>query len=59
MLHLVGYRDKTPEDGQQMRIAEARYLSEYGWDASFRGGCGDGNQADLDQEQVPDGAKRP
>jgi probable rRNA maturation factor len=28
MLHLVGYRDKTPEDGQQMRIAEARYLSE-------------------------------
>lgn len=39
MLHLVGFRDKTPAEAQQMRIAEARFLGEFGWDASFRGGC--------------------
>jgi probable rRNA maturation factor len=30
MLHLVGYRDKTPSDAQAMRAAEERYLRQFG-----------------------------
>jgi probable rRNA maturation factor len=30
MLHLVGYRDKTLADADQMRAAEAKYLREFG-----------------------------
>jgi len=41
MLHLVGYRDKTPEDAQQMRLAEAQFLSQFAWDSTFRAGCCD------------------
>jgi probable rRNA maturation factor len=40
MLHLVGYRDKTPEDAHEMRVAEAKFLGQFGWDATFRNPCG-------------------
>lgn len=30
MLHLVGYRDKTPEESASMREAERRFLKELG-----------------------------
>ena len=33
-LHLVGYRDKTPTDAEQMRRAEAKYLRQLGFDLS-------------------------
>lgn len=29
-LHLVGYCDKSPEEGRQMRTAEAHYLRQFG-----------------------------
>jgi probable rRNA maturation factor len=29
MLHLVGYRDKSADDAQEMRAAEARYLQQF------------------------------
>ena len=32
-LHLVGYRDKSTADAEQMRAAEKRYLSEFGYRA--------------------------
>ena len=32
MLHLVGYRDKTPADERAMRAAEVRHLREFGID---------------------------
>jgi probable rRNA maturation factor len=31
-LHLVGYRDKTPDEAQAMRAAEAKYLRRFGID---------------------------
>jgi probable rRNA maturation factor len=31
-LHLVGYRDKTPAEVQEMRAAEARHLQHFGID---------------------------
>jgi probable rRNA maturation factor len=31
-LHLVGYRDKSPADVDQMRSAEARYLRHFGFE---------------------------
>jgi Endoribonuclease YbeY len=31
-LHLIGYRDKTPEDERAMRAAEARHLRHFGID---------------------------
>src|SRR6185312_13719886 len=30
MLHLVGYRDKTPTEAHEMRLAEAQFLGEFG-----------------------------
>lgn len=30
MLHLVGYRDKSAAESQEMRAAEARYLRQFG-----------------------------
>jgi probable rRNA maturation factor len=30
MLHLVGYRDKSPAEAERMRAAEARYLRRFG-----------------------------
>ncbi len=59
MLHLVGYRDKTPAEAQQMRIAEARFLGQFGWDATFRSGCGDDGGGPADRSEVPDGATTP
>jgi probable rRNA maturation factor len=56
MLHLVGYCDKTPEDAQQMRIAEAKFLGQFGWDATFRNPCGDAASPPIDAGQLPDGA---
>jgi probable rRNA maturation factor len=32
MLHLVGYRDKSPEEAQVMRAAEAKHLRSFGID---------------------------
>lgn len=57
MLHLVGFRDKTPEDAQEMRLAEARFLSDFGWDATFRNPCGDERSSQpADTGPMPDGA---
>jgi probable rRNA maturation factor len=36
MLHLVGYRDKTPADLQKMRAAEAKYLQQFRFQLSPR-----------------------
>ena len=57
MLHLIGYCDKTPEDAQLMRIAEARFLGQFGWDTTFRNPCGDANSQSVDADSLPDGAK--
>lgn len=56
LLHLVGYRDKTPAEARQMRIAEARFLGQFGWDATFRSGCGDDAGAAAEPSELPDGA---
>lgn len=32
MLHLIGYRDETPADIQEMRLAEAKYLRQVGFE---------------------------
>ncbi|MCC7476138.1 MAG: rRNA maturation RNase YbeY [Pirellulales bacterium] len=58
VLHLVGYRDKTPEEAHQMRLAEAHFLELFGWDAAFQCGC---NQAaaDTDSEGPAQGAATP
>jgi probable rRNA maturation factor len=56
MLHLVGYRDKTAEDAHEMRMAEARFLGDFGWDATFRNPCGDSSSLPADTGQMPDGA---
>src|SRR6478736_5011830 len=39
MLHLVGYRDKAPAEAHEMRLAEAQFLGEFGWDSTFRNCC--------------------
>ena len=36
MLHLVGYDDKSPEDAEEMRAAEARFLEKFGVKMSRR-----------------------
>ena len=33
MLHLVGYRDKTDSDAQQMRAAERAILARFGFES--------------------------
>jgi probable rRNA maturation factor len=33
-LHLVGFRDKTPEEVEEMRAAEQRYLQQFGFSPS-------------------------
>jgi probable rRNA maturation factor len=57
VLHLVGYRDKSPSDAQEMRVAEARFLGLFGWDAAFRNACSDGGGADADADKSPDRAR--
>jgi probable rRNA maturation factor len=59
MLHLVGYRDKTPPEAHEMRLAEAQFLGEFGWDATFRNGCCDDPASEANGGEVPDGAKTP
>src|SRR3954469_8982014 len=59
VLHLMGYRDKKPEDAQELRLAEAQYLGEFGWEATFRNGCGEGVTHEIDGGEVPDGANTP
>ena len=36
MLHLVGYDDKSAAEAREMRAAEARYLQQFGVEASRR-----------------------
>lgn len=36
MLHLVGYDDKSADKQREMRAAEARYLQQFGFEASGR-----------------------
>jgi probable rRNA maturation factor len=31
-LHLVGFNDKSPEEAEKMRAAEARYLQHFGFE---------------------------
>ena len=38
MLHLVGYRENTPDDLRKMRDAEARYLLQFGLECVPRNG---------------------
>ncbi len=59
MLHLVGYRDKTPSEAREMRLAEAQFLGEFGWDATFRNCCGDEPVNEAHGGEVPDGATTP
>ena len=35
-LHLVGYGDKSPEEADAMRAAEARYLQQFGMEPTVR-----------------------
>jgi probable rRNA maturation factor len=57
VLHLVGYRDKTPADAQEMRVAEAKFLGQFGWDAAFRNACGENGGGESDAAKSPDGVK--
>ena len=59
MLHLIGYRDKTPTEAREMRLAEAQFLGEFGWDATFRNCCGDDSEDEANGGEVPDGATTP
>jgi probable rRNA maturation factor len=59
VLHLMGYRDKTPEDAHAMRLAEAEYLGEFGWEATFRSACGEEALHESGGGEVPDGANTP
>jgi probable rRNA maturation factor len=59
MLHLVGYRDKTPSEAHEMRLAEAQFLGEFGWEATFRCGCGDDPTSEVNGGEVTDGATTP
>lgn len=34
VLHLVGFRDKTPSDVEEMRAAEAKFLRQFGFEPS-------------------------
>lgn len=36
MLHLVGYGDKTDDEAEQMRAAEARYLQQFGYSTELK-----------------------
>lgn len=53
MLHLLGYRDKTLAEAKEMRIAEAKFLGQFGWDAAFPEPCGGDKPA---AGKSPDGA---
>lgn len=57
VLHLVGYRDKTPADAQDMRVAEAKFLGQFGWDTTFRQGCGEEGTTAAKAAQSTDGAR--
>jgi probable rRNA maturation factor len=59
MLHLVGYSDKSPAEAQEMRVAEARFLGQFGWDAAFRNDCEDHGAGTTDAGRLPDGATTP
>jgi len=59
MLHLVGYRDKTPKEAQEMRVAEARFLGDFGWDRAFPRPCEGDDASDADTGSVKDGATTP
>jgi probable rRNA maturation factor len=58
MLHLVGFRDKTPAEAQEMRVAEAKFLGQFGWDAAFRSPCGDDRADAADIRKLTDGATK-
>ena len=34
VLHLIGFRDKTPSDAEEMRSAEAKFLRQFGFEPS-------------------------
>jgi probable rRNA maturation factor len=57
MLHLIGYRDKTPSDRQRMRSAEQAMLQRFGCNAPPVSDDGQrpGNRVDL----LPQGANAP
>lgn len=56
VLHLAGYRDTTPAAAREMRIAEAKFLGQFGWDAAFRNACGEDGATKTDTAKSPDGA---
>ena len=59
MLHLVGYCDRTPQNAQEMRVAEAQFLGEFGWERAFPRPCEGGNATPADAGSVKDGATTP
>jgi probable rRNA maturation factor len=59
MLHLVGYCDKSPADAQEMRVAEARFLGDFGWDRAFPRPCEGEDSSEADTGSVKDGATTP
>jgi hypothetical protein len=59
MLHLVGHCDKTPEAALDMRVAEAKFLGQFGWDAAFRNPCGEEAAHPEVPRKLPDGATTP
>ncbi len=56
VLHLVGFSDKTPAEALKMRIAEARFLGQFGWDTAFRNSCDDDHVGAAETRKLPDGA---
>jgi len=59
MLHLAGYCDKTPEDAHEMRLAEAQFLGDFGWERAFPRPCEGEDAGAADAGNVKDGATSP
>ena len=59
MLHLIGYRDKTAADAQEMRAAEARFLRQFGFEPSFRTDGDDDSSTVLGVHDSRNGATTP
>jgi probable rRNA maturation factor len=59
MLHLVGYCDKSPEYSKEMRLAEARFLGDFGWERAFPRTCEGSDANEKDAGSVTDGATTP
>jgi probable rRNA maturation factor len=59
MLHLIGQRDKTPADAEDMRSAEAKFLRQFGFEPSLSIELGDDAPNVLGVKDLPNGAPTP